>query len=188
MFFLSPLFFGLCFVFDGDDTLSQDKLVLAHLFLFRITRYISKSTYFLVPFGVVHACVILLLIFSILASTSVKGLESLITLAHGKMGASSHLGDLNSSQLPIMLHASSATSLNPDFCPTQKNYRHAKLPKYLREGWQRRLSFVTPIPIGGLMTVAWLAVSRLSGKRAVVDKQCPTWVRSTPGIYPPSQF
>lgn len=130
MFFLSALFFGLCFVFDGDDILSQDKLVLVHLFLFKITRYISKSTYFLVPFGVVRACVILL-IFSILASTSVKGLESLITLAHGKMGASIHLEDLNSSQLPIMLHGISATSLDPDFCPTQKNYRHAKLPKYL---------------------------------------------------------
>lgn len=65
--------------FDCDDTLSQDELVLAHLFLFTVSRYVSKSTYFPVRFEVVQSCVTLLLNFSILASTSDKGLESLTT-------------------------------------------------------------------------------------------------------------
>ena len=43
------------------------------------SQYVSKSTYFPVPFEVVQTCVTFLLNFPILASTSDKELESLTT-------------------------------------------------------------------------------------------------------------
>ena len=149
-FFHHCCFIWFCLGFDCDDTLSQDELVLAHLFLFTVSRYISKSTYFPVPFEVVQRCVTFLLNFSILASTSNKGLESLTT-APWKDGSKHSLGRSELIQLPLRLHA---TTCNLDFCLSQKSYRTAKLPKYLGEGWQRRLSFIMVIWIGGLMTVA----------------------------------
>lgn len=78
-FFHHCCFIWFCLGFDCDDTLSQDELVLAHLFLFTVSRYVSKSTYFPVRFEVVQPCVTFLLNFSILASTSDKGLVSLTT-------------------------------------------------------------------------------------------------------------
>lgn len=128
--------------------------------------------------------ILLLLTFPILASSSVKGLKFLMTLGPWKYGGKYSAGGPELAPVFHNVACQLPPPRPPSFFLSQKNYSHAKLPKYLGEGWQTGV--ICHINSDWLIDDSGLAMSRLSGKR-VVDKWCWTCVRSTANICPPSQ-